>query len=475
MKAQESAPEERRESGVSLIPFLIFIGLYLGIGIYLTNQNVEMAFYVFPILVACLIGIIAAFIMHKGTMGEKMDALIHGMGNDDVITMCLIYILAGAFSTCSAAAGSVDSTVNFALTYISPNFLLAGVFLIAAFLSLAMGTSMGTIGAITPIAVELAVAANLNVYLTLGAVLGGSMFGDNLSIISDTTIAATRSQGVEMRDKFRMNFFMAIIAMVITFILLLALGRPEVPPEAIAREYNFVKILPYLFVLIAALVGVPVFLVLTGGIVFSAIVGIATGTISFLEATSSMGEGMLGMAEIYILSMLVGGLASMCRRDGGFNWLVNRMARNVKSRRGAEGTIAGLVSVCDLAAANNTVAIIISGPLAKDLSNRFKVDPRRTASILDSFSCVFQGIIPYGAQMLLAVQVAQEVTGQALNPMKIIPNCWYNWLLAVVVIISMFVPFTDGPIKKDPWNYEYDCKESEVEAKKKRLAAEAAE
>lgn len=451
-----------RQTGISLLPFVFFIGIYLGVGIYLSSKDVEMAFYQFPILVACLLGIATAFLLHKGTMDEKLNALIGGMGDKDVMVMCLIYVLAGAFSACSEAMGGVDSTVNLALTKIPSKFLIAGIFLISAFLSLAMGTSMGTIAAVVPVAVGLASKANLNIYLTVGACLGGSMFGDNLSFISDTTIAATRSQGVEMRDKFRMNIIIALIAGVITFALLVVFGSPEKPPLVDNLPYNILKIIPYIFVLIAALSGVNVILVLMGGIILAAAIGMLTSSFTLIEATSSMGAGMLNMAEIYILSMLVGGLAAMCRRDGGFDWLMKKLTKNVKSRAGAEGTIAALVSVVDLAAANNTVAIIITGPLAKELSHRFKVDPRRSASLLDIFSCVFQGLIPYGAQALLAMSLTVEATGTAINPIKVIPNTWYCIILAVVALISIFIPFADRAIRKDPWNYEQDCKQSEV-------------
>lgn len=464
--------QPQRSSGVSLLPFLIFVGLYLGIGIYLSTKGVEMAFYQFPILVACLVGILSAFFLHKGDMSSKLNNLVAGMGDTDIMIMCLIYLLAGAFSASADAIGGVESTVHLALTYIPAQFLVAGIFIISAFLSLAMGTSMGTIGAVVPIAVPLAVASNLNIYLMVGAVLGGAMFGDNLSVISDTTIAATRSQGVEMQDKLRMNFKMAVPAAIITVILLLVFGRPETTPAIEKFDFNIVKIIPYLFVLISALCGMNVFVVLAGGVVLNGIIGIATGAIGFIEFTGAMGTGMMGMAEIFMLSILVGGLASMCRADGGFNWLIRKLSSGVKSSASAQLSIGGLVSLVDLAAANNTVAIIISGPIAKDLSNDFKVDPRRSASLLDAFSCVFQGIIPYGAQVLLAISLTSEKAGVVLNPLQIIPNVWYCLLLAVFLILSIFVPYADGAIKKDPWNYEYDCKESEVEEKKQNLASE---
>ncbi|MDY3051927.1 MAG: Na+/H+ antiporter NhaC family protein [Ndongobacter sp.] len=461
-----------RSSGVALIPFLLFIGIYLGIGIFLSAKDVPMAFYQFPILIACFIGIFFAFLIHKGTMTEKFDALIKGMGNSDIMIMCMIYLLAGGFAAVTSAMGGVESTVNLALSYIPPQFLIAGVFLVSAFLSLAMGTSMGTITAVAPIAIPLSSAANLDLGLMLGAVLGGAMFGDNLSFISDTTIAATRSQGVEMRDKFNLNFKLALPAAVITFVLLLIFGRPEFAPEVTQYKFDLIKVIPYIFVLVAALAGVNVFVVLAGGIVFSSVVGIATGSLPFMDVTGAtpgvvgaINNGFMGMAEIFILSMLVGGLAEMVNRAGGIQWLLDKVGKGIKSKSSGELGVAGLVSIVDCACANNTVAIIITGPIAKQLSNRFHIDPRRVASLLDTFSCIFQGLIPYGAQML----VITKMTEGAISPLAVIPSVWYVLLLAVISIVSIFVPFADGVCRKDPWNYEYDCRESEVAGKKALL------
>lgn len=450
--------QKERKSGLALLPFVIFVGLYLGVGIYLSMQKVDMAFYQFPILVACMIGIFSAFALHKGTLDEKFNAFIKGMGDGDIMTMCIIYLLAGSFSAVSSAIGSVESTVNLALSFIPSQFLLVGVFIVGAFLSLAMGTSMGTIGAVAPIALGLAQAANLPIALTAGAVLGGAMFGDNLSVISDTTIAATKSQNVEMKDKFRLNSKLAFPAAIITIVLLFIFGRPEVAPEVAQLEYNVVKVIPYLFVLVAALAGMNVFVVLAGGSVISLIIGLLTSSTTFLDGTSAMGAGMLGMSEIFILSILVGGLANMVKQAGGIAWLIEKLRSGIRSRSSAELGIAGLVSALDLAAANNTVAIIISGPIAKQLTNEFKVDPRRSASLLDTFSCVFQGLIPYGAQMLLMI----KLTEGAANPLEVIPMTWYCLILAVISLVSIFIPFADGAIKKDPWNFEHDCPESKV-------------
>lgn len=450
-----------RPQGRSLLPFLFFIGLYLGIGLYLTVKKTEMAFYQFPILLAALIGIFSAFILHKGDMTTKLNALVRGMGHEDIMIMCMIYLLAGAFSASTDAIGAVKSTVNLALSYVPANFLIAGMFLIAAFLSLALGSSMGTIGAVAPIAVRLAVSSHLNLYLMVGAVLGGAMFGDNLSVISDTTIAATRSQGVEMRDKFRLNFKIALPAALLTLVLLVIFGRPETLPKLKQVDYSLIKVLPYLFVLVSALAGLNVFLVLAGGVALSGIIGLATGSISFIAFSKACGDGMLRMSEIFILSILVGGLAAMCRDDGGFDWLIAKLSQNVRSSASAQLAIASIVSVADLASANNTVAIIISGPIARDLSYRYRVDPRRSASLLDAASCVFQGLIPYGAQMLLIVSTTASVVGLSLNPLAIIPNTWYCLFLLGFLLLSMWVPYADGALKKDPWDWTHACKQSQ--------------
>jgi len=447
-----------KANGIALIPFLIFLVIYLGTGIVLQAQGVEMAFYQLPAPIAALIAIIFAFIMSKGSLDDKFSTFLKGCGDENIIIMCIVYILAGAFSSVSGAMGGVDSTVNFALSIIPPQYVTAGIFIIACFISLATGTSVGTIVAVGPIAVGLAEKAGLNMALVIASLIGGAMFGDNLSIISDTTIAATRTQNVEMRDKFRLNFLMALPAAILSVIVLLAIGKPEVVVEAESYTYNVIKILPYILVLVAALVGVNVFVVLTAGIIASGAIGLAYGDFGLIELGQHIYDGFAGMFEIFILSMLIGGLAKLVERDGGVQWLLDKVRGMIKGRSSAEIGIAALVSLVDSATANNTVAIIISGPIAKEISNEYQVDPRRSASLLDSFSCVFQGLIPYGAQMLIAI----GFTNGAVSPLEVIPKMWYVFFLAILAIVSIFVPFTDSVIRKDPWNFEHDKPMSKV-------------
>lgn len=439
-----------KANGKALIPFFVFVGIYLGSGIILQVQGVEMAFYQLPAPVAIFCGIISAFFILKGTINEKFDALIEGCGNKDIIIMCTIYLLAGAFATVSKAMGGVDSTVNLGLTFIPPQYITVGLFVITAFISISTGTSVGSIVAVGPIAVGLAQKSGLSMPLVLAAVMGGSMFGDNLSVISDTTIAATRTQGCEMKDKFRINIFIAAPAAIITIILLLVLGKPDVIPPAQIYDYNIIKVLPYLFVLILALIGINVFAVLTGGIFFSGLIGLFYSELTVLTFSQEIFNGFLGMIDIFLLSMFTGGLAHMITKEGGIEFLLQKIKKMVKNKRTAELGIGILAGITDAAVANNTVAIIINGPIAKEMCNEYKVDPRRSAAMLDIFSCIMQGIIPYGAQMLILLSFTKGV----VTPFQVIPLLWYQQLLGVSAIVSMFVPFADGLIKKEPWNWD---------------------
>ena len=464
----------KKGSGLALVPFLVFVVIYLGAGLILQSQGVEMAFYQFPSVTAMFIALLVAFAMTKGNINERFRIFAKGAANEDVLTMLIIYLLAGAFSSVAASMGGRDATVNLGLSLIPVQFLTAGVFIISAFMGTATGTSMGTIGAIVPIAVGVADKGGLSVPLVVGACVGGAMFGDNLSMISDTTIAATRSQGCEMRDKFRVNFFIALPAALITIVLLLVMGRPETMPDMGVLEYSIIKVLPYLLVLVLALVGMNVFLVLTIGIFAAGIVGLATGSLDIFGFAQSIWGGFTGMNEVFFLTLFCGGMSQMVTHNGGIVWLIEKLRGMMKSNKSAQLGIAALVSLADCATANNTVAIVLSGSVAKDISHEYKVDPRRTASLLDVFSCVFQGIIPYGAQILTAAALTSAY-GIAMSPTDIIPRLWYCWILAIVGILSIFVPFADGICRKDPWNWEYDVAESGVAAKKAALEAEAAE
>ena len=464
----------KKGSGLALVPFLVFVVIYLGAGLILQSQGVEMAFYQFPSVTAMFIALLVAFAMTKGNINERFRIFAKGAANEDVLTMLIIYLLAGAFSSVAASMGGRDATVNLGLSLIPVQFLTAGVFIISAFMGTATGTSMGTIGAIVPIAVGVADKGGLSVPLVVGACVGGAMFGDNLSMISDTTIAATRSQGCEMRDKFRVNFFIALPAALITIVILLVMGRPETMPDMGVLEYSIIKVLPYLLVLVLALIGMNVFLVLTIGIFAAGIVGLATGSLDIFGFAQSIWGGFTGMNEVFFLTLFCGGMSQMVTHNGGIVWLIEKLRGMMKSNKSAQIGIAALVSLADCATANNTVAIVLSGSVAKDISHEYKVDPRRTASLLDVFSCVFQGIIPYGAQILTAAALTSAY-GIAMSPTDIIPRLWYCWILAIVGILSIFVPFADGICRKDPWNWEYDVAESGVAAKKAALEAEAAE
>lgn len=459
----ESKKLKPKANGAALLPFVVFVLVYLLTGIILNAKGVEMAFYQVAAPVCILPAIILAFIMFEGTIDDKFEDFMRGCGDENIIIMCLIYILAGAFATVSKASGGVDSVVNFALSLIPVQYITAGIFLIGCFISISTGTSVGTISTVGPIAVGVALKGNLPLPLVIGSLVGGAMFGDNLSIISDTTIAATRTQNVEMKDKFRANIKIALPAAIITFIILLVVGKPAGEVMLDDLPYNFVLIIPYLFVLIAALAGMNVFLVLTSGIILSGIIGMATGGITMMEFAQNIFTGFSGMFEIFLLSLLTGGLSYMVSKNGGIEWLVQKISGFAKDVRSAEFSIALLTMVTDAATANNTVAIIVDGPVAKEISKDFKVDPRRSASFLDTFSCVMQGIIPYGAQILIAAGLTKELGAQAIAPVEIIPFLWYQGLLAVFAIISIFVRFADP---KDEWDFELDQPMSKTQSVK---------
>jgi len=401
---------ENKASFKGLIPFLVFILLYLGTGIFLNIQGVELAFYQLPGPVAAFAGIVVAFIIFRGTITEKFNTFLEGCGHPDIITMCIIYLLA--------------------------DYIAVGLFIIGAFISTATGTSVGAIVALGPIAVGLGEKSGVPMPLILAAVMGGAMFGDNLSVISDTTIAATKTQGVEMKDKFRINSYIALPAAILTIILLFIFARPDVVPEAVSHEYNLLKVLPYVFVLVMALVGVNVFVVLTSGILLSGIIGFIYGDFTLLSYGKEIYNGFTNMTEIFVLSLLTGGMAQMVTREGGIDWVINTVQKFIVGKKSAKLGIGLLVSLADIAVANNTVAIIITGGISKKISENNKVDLRESAAFLDIFSCVFQGMIPYGAQMLILLGFA----GDKVSPTQLIPLLWYQLLLAVFTIIYIAFP-----------------------------------
>ncbi|MGI3131286.1 Na+/H+ antiporter NhaC family protein [Halopseudomonas pachastrellae] len=429
------APTQPR--AVALLPLLLFLLIFLGSGIYYSLAGTEFAFYQIKAPVAILPAIILGLLLAKPSYRENLQTFIAGIGDRNIITMALVFLLAGAFSSVTKAIGGVDATVNMGLSILPPSLILPGLFVIAVFISTAMGTSMGTIGALVPIALGFAEVTGLSLPLAMGAVIGGAMAGDNLSIISDTTIAATRTQGVGMRDKFRLNLAIALPAMLLTLVLLFVLG--DTSAEPVAADFNPWLVLPYLAVLVLALCGLDVMIVLMTGIILSGVTGMLIKP-EYALATygNDIYQGFAGMLEIMVLSMLIGGLSAIMKQEGGLDWLRERIqaltARNAGRRSGETG-IAGLVAATNLFVANNTVAIIISGSVAKDLAQHYEVDPRRSASLLDIFSCVVQGLIPYGAQILLAGSLA------ALSPLALITQVHYCWLLGLMAVLAIVFGF----------------------------------
>jgi len=435
LQSQKQVSQEKKKKGSfkALIPLISFVAIYLMAGMILNLKGVEMAFYQFPAPIAAFFGIVIGLVILSGSFEDKVKVFLKGCGSEDIVIMCMIYLLAGAFSTISSAMGGVDATVNLGLSLIPIKFIVVGLFVIASFIALATGTSVGTVVAIAPIAISLAGKAGLNLPLTLGALVGGAMLGDNLSIISDTTIAATRTQGVSMKDKFRANFRVVMPAALVTIGLLLVLGRPETLAQAGVYEYSIIKILPYIFVLAAALLGVHVFIVLTGGIALSGLIGMATGSFGFLGLVQTTYEGFTGMTEIFILSLLTGGLAHLVSEYGGLTWILNQIKTKIKDQKSAEIGIGGLAALTNFATANNTVSILISGELAREVAKEYDVDPKTTASLLDIFACTVQSIIPYGAQLLIAA----GFTNGLVSPVEIVPYVWYSYLLMVSVGVTI--------------------------------------
>ncbi len=423
-----------KSSPSALLPLLVFLILFNGTGIWLSYAGMEMAFYQLSAAVAIIPAIVLAMWQGKEKLQSKIDIFLTGIGNINIITMCMIYLLAGGFASVATSIGGVAATVNMGLSLIPPQFILPGMFCIGAFVSTAMGTSMGTIAAIAPIALGVADQTGISVSLLIGVVVGGAMFGDNLSFISDTTIAATRTQGCEMRDKFVMNFFIALPTALLVLVLLWFKGEPAVVEYG---DYQFLKVLPYLLVLILAVAGVNVFVVLLSGILVSGAVGIFFYDYSALQWCQDIYKGFTNMNEIMVLSMCIGGLGELIRFHGGINWLlekVDNLARRIAggvSRKAGELCIALLAGLADICTANNTVAIILTGGMAKDIAEKNGIDPRRSASILDIVSCVMQGLLPYAAQLLLAGSISR------LSPLEIALDNWYCMLLGLAMAIAI--------------------------------------
>lgn len=421
--------EQQKGNGWALLPLGVFLVLFVGSGI-ITGD-----FYKLPVLVAIIIAAIVALAMNrKDSLNVKVERFAKGAGHPDIIIMVLIFILAGAFSQVAKGMGAVDSTVNLALSVLPQSLVVVGIFVIGAFISISMGTSMGTIAALGPIAVGISEQAHVSITLAIAAVVGGAMFGDNLSIISDTTIAAVRTQKTNMSDKLKVNFFIVLPAAIVTVILLLVMTLGNTSSVEI-KDFSWFKILPYVGVLVAAIFGANVLSILTGGIVLAGVIGLADGSYTLSSLAKTVTEGIGGMSELIILSLLIGGMVELIRYNGGIQFLLNLLTRRIQTKKGGEFSIAGLVSLTNLATANNTISIITAGPLAKEISDKYSIDNRKSASLLDLFSCSVQGLIPYGAQMLLAAGFAK------VSPIEIIPFTFYPMLTAVCGIIAIVVGF----------------------------------
>ncbi|MEF1290207.1 Na+/H+ antiporter NhaC family protein [Vibrio sp. M260118] len=419
-------------SAKALLPLMLFLTLFIGVGSYLTLQGVEFAFYQLPAPVAALPAIILAILLSKEKLNKAIEQFIRGVGHGDIIAMCIIYLLAGAFASVAKATGGVDATVNLGLSFLPPSLILPGMFLIAAFIATAMGTSMGTIAALAPVALGIADTTGIDHAVAAGAVLSGAMFGDNLSIISDTTIAATRSQGCEMRDKFKENISIALPAAIVSLALFGWLSAPSEMPTT--TDIEWLKVLPYLTILILAVSGLNVFAVLTIGILLAGFVGLfTTPDYSATQYSQDIYSGFGNMQEIFLLSMLIGGLSALMKHQGGLVWITQSLGKVLQSssRKSGEIGIALLVSLVNCCTANNTVAILVSGSIARELAEKHDICAKRSASLLDIYSCVIQGMLPYGAQVLLAGSILK------LSPLEVTTHSYYCFALAIAALIAI--------------------------------------
>ncbi len=412
----------------ALLPILVFLIIFIGFGVVLND------FYGMPAIVGFLIALTVAFLQNpKLGFQEKFNIIAKGVGNVNIIMMCFIFLAAGAFSGAVSAAGGIESTVNLGLSLLPSKVAVVGLFLIACFLSLSMGTSVGTISALAPIALGISDKTGFALPICIAAVVCGAMFGDNLSMISDTTIAAVRTQGCEMKDKFKENFLIVLPGAILTMVFFFLLTRHGSFKLTGTLSFDIFKVIPYLVVLLGALIGLNVFVVLIGGTILSLIVGVTSGAFPAAEIFTVVGDGITSMYDITVISITVACIVSLVREYGGIQFILNRIKSRISSKKGGEFGIAALASLVDLSTANNTVAIVMAGPIAKEISDEYQISPRRTASILDIFTSVFQGLIPYGAQLLSAASLTM------LTPFQIIPYLFYPMLMAVCAILTILI------------------------------------
>ena len=437
MKQREN-DNKVKPRGVALLPFLVFAVFYVGLSVYAGHRGFDMPWYKVPMPIAFLVASATAFVLGRRKIEEKVDIYARGMGETNIMIMCLIFILAGCFATIAKGSGAVDAAVAIARSFVPSNLMVAGVFLISCLISTAIGTSCGTIAAVSPIALGFCGPLSLSPALMLGSVVAGSMFGDNLSMISDTTIAATRTQGVRMKDKFIANFFIAAPAAIIALFCYAAAGSSvgEVAAPVVGWE-EYLLVAPYVLILVLALVGFNVMALLFSGTLLAAIIGFALGKFDFFTSLDLVGKGALGMSETLIVALLAGGLFKLVQENGGIAWLTEKISALVKGPRTCEAGVGALVGAVNCFTANNTVAIVIAGPIAKECSDRFKADPVRVASVLDTVSCIVQGVIPYGAQILIAIGVAKGLD-ISIDSIALLKCLYYQPILLVMVIVSMF-------------------------------------
>ena len=425
MKPNKLTPIRNKPDGWALMLLIVFLCLYLVTSLIIND------FYKVPITVAFTAASIYAVATTRGlTLNERIFQFSSGAANKNIMMMIWIFVLAGAFAQSAKAMGAIDATVNLTLHLLPDSLLLAGIFLASCFISLSIGTSVGTIVALVPVAAGIAAKTGIGMPFMTALVIGGAFFGDNLSFISDTTIAATRTQGCVMRDKFRVNFLIALPAALLVFTYYIIEGL-QVETIHNAGPIEWVKVIPYLIVLGTAIAGMNVMLVLTLGIATTGIIGCFSGSFDIFEWFGAMGNGITGMGELIIITLIAGGMLELIRFNGGVDYILHKLTNRVKSKKGAEFSIAALVSIANICTANNTIAIITVGPLANDIAEKFRIDKRKSASILDTFSCVIQGCIPYGAQMLIAAELAQ------LSPLEIIRYLYYPMALAIFASASI--------------------------------------
>lgn len=423
----------------ALLPIGVFLVMYLGLGILFEYvMKIPMGFYNIPIVVAFLVALLVACLQNpKLSFDEKLEVMAKGVGDKNIITMILIFMTAGIFVGV-VGRSSAESVAYFMLSVIPARFSVLVLFVVSAFVSVAMGTSVGTITLITPIAVALANSTGFDMPLCIGSVVGGAMFGDNLSFISDTTIAACNGQGCAMKDKFRENFWIAFPAALVTLVILFVKSFGANVGEAVAGDYNLIQIIPYVLVLAGGIIGINVFVVLLIGIACGSFIMLATGATQATDLLENMGSGAAGMFETTMVAILVSAICALIAQYGGFEALLNLIKRVFKGKKGGELGMGLLVGAMDIATANNTVAIVMANPIAKEMSENYGISPRKAASILDTFSCIFQGIIPYGAQMLVAVSAAVEL-GCEVSAFQILPNLTYPYMLLISSLVFIFI------------------------------------